>query len=91
MVKIERKVAQLTPIALEAGDVVIIGETPYLISCYNNEGDCLLIGLDDGNRWNDNAFPEGIDMSELLRYTGETYLTFELIKKNQYEMTINIK
>ncbi|MHB0943348.1 hypothetical protein ACYCSU_17000 [Paenibacillus sp. ALE1] len=91
MVKIQRTKAELIPAILEVGDIVIIGENPFLISCFNDEGECLLIGLGDGNRWNNNAFPEGIDMFDLLKYIGETYLELELIKKDQYEMTINIE
>nr|WP_145401605.1 hypothetical protein [Paenibacillus xylanexedens] len=91
MVEIKRKKGELIPRTIDAGDVIIIGETPYFISCINDDRECLLIDLENGNSWNDKKFPEGINMFDLLNYTGETYANFELIKKGQYEMTINIK
>lgn len=91
MVKIERSGVNNVIRGVEIGDMVLIKNSPYFIAYCNAGGECLLIHLSDGNRWKDETFEEGISEMELLKYIDDPDATIELIKKNQYEMTINIK
>ncbi|MDY8021162.1 hypothetical protein [Paenibacillus polymyxa] len=91
MVKIERNSNENIIRGVETGDLVLINRNPFIISFCSNLGECLLVNLSDGNRWCDEAFQEGIDESELRKYIDDSDVTVELIKHNQYDMTINIK
>lgn len=91
MIKIERSDTKNAIRTVEVGDLVLIDNEPHLVTLYNNDGECRLVGLNDGNRWNDEALEEGINYMELSEYIDDPEVRIELIKKNRYEMTINIK
>ncbi|WP_431785869.1 hypothetical protein [Paenibacillus lactis] len=90
MVKIERTSGANYVKTVQCGDMVLIGEYPYIVSFVN--GGHYLVGLSDGNRWSDVPLEPGINEYDLVLYIDDdNNSNIELLKPNSFDLTVNIK
>lgn len=92
MPKIEiMRVSSPKPIEyLEQGDLVLIGDSPFIAS-QTTMDNLKLISLEDGNRWCDQEIREGSSEDDLLTYINDDEnAPIELIKSNKYKIILDI-
>ena len=90
MLKVERENKANYVKTVQCGDLVLIGEDPYMVSFVNDE--LYLMGLSDGNRWSDVPLKPGINEYDLITYVDdEANRNIELVKSYSFDVTIKIK